>query len=239
MDHTATHRPRVSRETRRLLITAFVALASLWVLAGIRFPDRPAAPNPVQSLLTPLSPPQRLDDLAAQVGELQFRLRPLMIAFRGHLYTGPETALRVGEDVAVVPLGADPAFRDALLHDPVVRFDSTSGLALVRVPALTVSPPVVWTPDDVSQPRYLLATDASADVPSLRPVFINVLATTTVPLWDRVWIPPASSDLRPGSYVFTTDARLAGLVADHNGRPIIVPGPALMIAIDRLLQKDE
>lgn len=240
MDHTATHRPRVSRETKRLLITAFIALAALWVLAGIRFPDRPAAPNPVQPLLTPLAPPPRFDDLAAEVADLEIRLRPLLTRFSGRMYREPETALRVGEDFAVVLLSEDPAFRDTVLHGPVVSFDAASGLALVRVPAFRVSPPVIWTPNDVSRPRYLLATDISAGVPSLRPVFISVLATTTVPLWrETVWMAPSSSDLVPGSFVFTPDARLAGLVADHNGRTFIVPGATLMTAIDRLLQKDE
>ena len=79
-----------------------------------------------------------------------------------------------------------------------------------------------------------------AGVPSLRPVFISVLTPTTIPFWqETVWAAPPSSDLVPGSFVFTTDARLAGLVVDRNGRPVIVPGPALMAAIGRLLRKDE
>ena len=54
MDQSLSHRPRISRETRLLLTTAFLAVAVLWGLARVRFPDRPASPNPDPPLLTPL-----------------------------------------------------------------------------------------------------------------------------------------------------------------------------------------
>src|SRR4051812_13987822 len=54
-DTSRGYRPRISRETRRLLMTACVAVLTLWVLARIRFPDRAGTPNPMPPLLTQLA----------------------------------------------------------------------------------------------------------------------------------------------------------------------------------------
>src|SRR5687768_3612839 len=112
MDRPWPHRPRLSRETRLLLITVVVAVSALWVLARIRFPDRPTAPNPVQPLLTQLAAPATFDDLAAEVSQAQPRLLPLMTMFELTSLPGAPVAggarlrpaLRAGGDVAVVLL---------------------------------------------------------------------------------------------------------------------------------------
>src|SRR5262245_22409325 len=65
------HRPRVSRETRLLLATVFFSMIALWVLARIRFPEQPHAPNPVAPLLTQLAPDTAFEDLARAVYELE------------------------------------------------------------------------------------------------------------------------------------------------------------------------
>ena len=61
---TETTRPRVSRETRRLLVAAGLALLALWILARLRFPERPPSPNPVAPVLTQISPPTTFTGLA-------------------------------------------------------------------------------------------------------------------------------------------------------------------------------
>ena len=68
---SASYRPRLPRETRRLLLTAFVAVLTLWVLARVRFPERPAAPNPVPPILDQLTGPPTFAELAARVLALQ------------------------------------------------------------------------------------------------------------------------------------------------------------------------
>src|SRR5919106_3264164 len=127
MDRIEPYRPRVSRETRLLLSTALIAVVALWVLARVRFPDQPPPQNPVQPLLTQLTPRPTFADLASEVAALRPRLDPLLVP-------GPAgvSGLRVRDDVAVVWL--DPR-RDAAAADAeslLVR-DPASGLSLVRV----------------------------------------------------------------------------------------------------------
>jgi S1-C subfamily serine protease len=52
---------------------------------------------------------------------------------------------------------------------------------------------------------------------------------------NQIWVVPAQTDLVPGSFVFTRDALLAGLVIDHDGRRAIVPGEVLLAEAERLL----
>lgn len=218
-------RPRVSRETRLLLVTALVAVIALWVLARVRFPDQPAAPNPVQPLLTQLASRPRFDDLAAEISQLQPRIEPLLV--------GP--SLRVRSDAAVALL--DDARPTAIgPRDQLVGFDPASHLAVLRAPFLPVPPPVPWHPSDLRQPRYLIAADTSAGTLALRPVFVGSLVPTPSPLWpDVIWALPDASGLSPGMFVFTSDALLAGLVIDHGSRSAILPGAVLLAEADRLL----
>jgi hypothetical protein len=55
MEGGSHYRPRVSRETRLLLAAGVMAVAALWLLARIRFPERPVSPNPVPSVLSQLT----------------------------------------------------------------------------------------------------------------------------------------------------------------------------------------
>src|ERR671918_398413 len=79
MDRIEPYRPRVSRETRLLLSTALIAVVALWVLARVRFPDQPPPQNPVQPLLTQLTPRPTFADLASEVAALRPRLEPLLV----------------------------------------------------------------------------------------------------------------------------------------------------------------
>ena len=88
MDPNRSYRPRVSRETRLLLTTALVAVAALWVLARIRFPDLPATPNPVPPLLSQLATTPTFDGLAFEVSQLQVRLEPFARRARRELTRG-------------------------------------------------------------------------------------------------------------------------------------------------------
>src|SRR6185503_3611993 len=71
---TDTIRPRVSRETRRLLAAVGLALLALWILARLRFPERPASPNPVVPVLTQISPPTTFAGLAQETARVEQRI---------------------------------------------------------------------------------------------------------------------------------------------------------------------
>ena len=82
----------------------------------------------------------------------------------------------------------------------VLARDPASGLAVVRVSSQappSPAPPVPWTPRQPQQSRYLVASDASPDGVSLRPVFAGALHPFDSPLWSEpLWTMPRPTDLR-------------------------------------------
>src|SRR4030095_2949584 len=121
---------------------ALIAIVALWVLARIRFPDRPAPQNPVQPLLTQLTPRPTFADLASQISTLRPRIEPLLVAA-----PGGATGLRIRDGLAVVWLA--PA-QDTLSHEEaLVRRDRACGLSVIRVdePASTLPPLSSSNPD--------------------------------------------------------------------------------------------
>ncbi|MBI4886132.1 MAG: PDZ domain-containing protein [Acidobacteria bacterium] len=248
MEKGGPPRPRVSRETRLLFITVLISLVTLWVLARIRFPDRPETPNPVPPLLTQLADRPRFEDLAARVAEIESRLVPPLLALELQQASAvgdrPDVqdivpALRIRDDVAVTLLtaarGADTPRPTDLA---VLARDTASGLAVVRVPPAPAPAPVAWAPQRMQYPRYLMVSNVSRQGTSLRPVFVGSLYPTASPTWsESIWVVPARTDLATGAFVFTTDGALAGLAIEHAGRPAILPAEAVIRAADRLLRE--
>lgn len=243
MEPVSPYRPRVSRETRLLLTTGVLAVAALWLLARVRFEERPATPNPLPSVLGQLAGGPKYDDLAAEVAQLQARLALSLLALDvpsavdgSPQASGRIAALRLRDDLAValVPAGSTPAvWRDAR----VLARDPASGLVVVRVTSRgPASPPVPWTRRRVQQPRYFVTSDVSPQGSSLRPVFVGSLDPIDTPAWSEpVWAVPSRSDLAPGSFVFTNTAELVGLAIARDGDLAIVPGLTVLAEADRLL----
>jgi PDZ domain len=226
--------PHLSRETRLLLVTIMISMAALWALARLRFPNRPATPNPVAPLLTQLAVPVGFDDLASEVSKIESRLLPSLVPVE---LTGAfVAALRVRDDIGATLLasGGQSAKLEAdsptlLAHDPV------SGLALVRVPGAPAPELTPWAPPRLDTPRYLLASDFSQRGASLRPVFIGRLYPVMNPAWPgETWVLPARTNVAPGDLLFTVDGALAGLVIADSGTLVLVPGETVLSAADRL-----
>jgi len=243
MEGGSHYRPRVSRETRLLLAAGVMAVAALWLLARIRFPERPVSPNPVPSVLSQLTSSAKYDDLAREIAQLQTRLQPSLLALvapsavpRSRPTAPWRTAIRLRDDVAVtfVPPGSSRTQWDGA---QVLAADAASGLTVVRLPAPSVtSPPVPWTPGQPQQPPYHVATDVAPAAVSLRPIFVGSLDPIASPLWpDLLWTVPERTDLAPGSFLFTGNAELAGLVISHGGGLAIVPGGTVLAEAERLL----
>ena len=242
MDTGSPYRPRVSRETRLLLTAGVMAVAALWLLARIRFPERPVTPNPVPSVLSQLANGPKYDDLAGEIAQLHARLQPSLLALDipsavGPLQTSPRTAaIRLRHDLAVtlVPPGSS---RERWNAAPILARDAASGLAVVRVPIQVSTPlPVPWTPRQPQQPRYLVASDVSTEGVSLRPAFVGSLDPIESPLWpEPLWAVPGRADLAAGSFLFTNSAELVGLVIAYRGGLAIVPGGTVLAEAERLL----
>ena len=232
-DDTSPYRPRISRETRRLLLTAFLSVLTLWILARMRFPDRAVNPNPVQPLLTQLAKPPRFSDLASTVDAVGVRLAAFLVPV---VPVGDDTsdaaalasdripALRFSDDLAIAVL--DPSLH-AAGRDPLglVALDAASGLALIRVDRATrAALPLLWQPQRLDEPRYVIVSSSSPNGVWLRPVFIGALNGVQTPRWSGpVWPVPSSTGLSVGAVVFTEDAELVGIVAPYGGGVAIVP----------------
>ena len=122
----------------------------------------------------------------------------------------------------------------------VVARDPATQLAVFRVPAVDAPPLTPWSPGRLQDPRFLIAADVSRTGTSLRPVFVGALYPTVSPFWpESIWAVPERTDLQPGTFVFTVDGALAGLVTEREGRPVIVPGNTVLAAVDRLLQEGD
>jgi hypothetical protein len=242
MQPSSPYRPRVSRETRSLLTAAVMAVAALWLLARVRFPERPVTANPVPSVLSQLASGPKYDDLAGEIAQLHARLQPSLIALDGPSTLGsPQAsprvaALRLRDDLAVTLIPPGPN-RETPNGASILARDAASGLAVVRVPAPLPAPlPVPWTPRQPQQSRYLVASAASPEGVSLRPVFAASLDPIESPLWsDPLWLVPGRPDLVPGSFLFTSTAELAGLVIAYRGGLAIVPGGTVLSEAERLL----
>lgn len=242
MQPSRPYRPQVSRETRFLLTAALMAVAALWLLARVRFPERPVTANPVPSVFSQLASGPKYDDLAGEIARLHARLQPSLISLEvGSAVGAPQAssrtaALRLRDDLAVtlIPAAPTPEMGSAAV---IVARDRASGLAVVRVPAPLPAPsPEPWTPRQPRQSRHFAATAASPGGVSLRPVFAGALDPIDSPLWSEpLWFIPGRVDLLPGSFLFTSTAELAGLVIAYRGGLAIVPGVTVLAEAERLL----
>lgn len=241
MEPTSLYRPRVSRETRLLITAGLLAIAALWLLARVRFRDLPTAPSPIPAVLGQLSSGPKLDDLAGEIAELHTRLEASLASIVQPLPASPfETrqriaALRYRDDLAIalLPTGSRGDVAGLLARDPA------SGVALVRVEGQApAAAPVPWQPRRAQRPRYLVATDVSETGWSLRPAFIGALVAIETPLWpDALWAVPAGSDVAAGSFLFTANAELVGLVIPYGSGRAIVPGATLVAEAGRLRER--
>jgi len=212
-------------------MTAVLAIAVLWLLARIRFPDRPATPNPIAPVLTQLVRGPTFDALASELSRLQPRLASSLLT-SDVATPWPRPALRIQEDVALTLV---PAESESRADQGLLARDPASGLALVRVPAAAVVRLMPWVPRHPQPPRFLIATDVLGPGVSLRPVFIGGLDPVESPTWSgTVWTVPVGADVLPGSFLFTNDAEFAGLVVQHLGGLAIVPSETLLAEADRL-----
>ena len=241
------NRPSVSRDTRLLFAVILISVAMLWVLARIRFPDRPPTPNPVSPVFAQLAPPSAFDDIAASVAQLEPRLRESVIALDvrrqsgrlSHSASGVVPALRFRDDLVVALMRpATEASEVTPLSGIEVARDPVSHLAVIRVPEGLTPVLSMWSPRRFDYPRFLLAADTTRDGTSLRPVFVGSLNPVTSPTWSGpIWALPGSSQIAAGTFVFTIDGEVAGLVVERDGRHAIVPAETVVAVADRLARE--
>ena len=235
-------RPRLSRETRRLLMAVLASLIALWTLARLRFPETSATPNPIQPILTQLSPTLGFAELEAQINRAQSRLLPALLPVMIGAADAPAAArtryasLRLGNEIAVTLL--EPGVIPAL--EGLVAFDRGTGLAIVRAPeAVRPVLPLPATTGSFESARYLLAAQATGAGLWLQPVVLGPLSRQPHAGWSgEVWALPESADLPTTALLFTHDGDLAGGLARDAGGATIVPGDVLISDALRLASRD-
>lgn len=225
--------PRVSRETRLLLGIVVISLATLWVLARLRFPERPSSPDPVGPVLAQFAPPSPFDAIATAVSELERKVGPSLtrVTFTPRasdptLRATVRVAIQVdAEHAAVVTPPGEGSFRST---PEIVAFTPRTGFALVR---MAQSPPVAsvsWTPQQVPSPRFVIAAEGTREGVSFRPVFVGAFTPVQGALWPGVvWRLPASSALPDGALLFTDDGLFIGAVVLRAGDRTMVPADTL------------
>jgi len=229
-----TRPQHVSRDTRRLLIAAAVAVICLWALARLRFPETPVAANPVPPLLAQLAPPTRFADLASEIEALTSSLDPLLPRVR--LPDADDTwhvALQIRPRLAAI---ITPADRSAIAPGDTTRVDRPTGLVLLATAETGRSIPRPPTPLDLTAGRFLFIAAADGQSLTLRPVFMPRTQPHESRAWEgNVWPVDAGTGLRPGELVFTATGELVGAVAGGNaGATFMIPVATLVAAIDRL-----
>jgi len=237
MEPARPYRPKVSRETRLLLTAAAVAIAVLWLLARIRFQELPATRNPIPAVFSQLAGPPRFDDLAVQLAQIQARLQPSLVVLDSPDAARRAVAIKLRDDLVVTHASA------AMLAAPwtgttMLAADVASGLAVASSMTAAATPlPLPWSPPvRLQQPRYFFATRLAATGVSLHPVFVGSITPVDTPLWPgQVWSVPPGTGLVPGSWLFTTDAELVGLVIAGGAEGIIVPIGLLLAEAERML----
>lgn len=242
MDPSSPYRPRVSRETRHLLIAGALAVGALWILARLSSDEPSLVSGPVPAVLGQLTASPRHDDLAAEIAQLQARVEPALLVYdrmpfpSGAGATRRLLALRLRDDIAValVPgASVEAAERDSRIR----AVDPASGLVVLQVPDESRGPlPVPWVSRQLQRPRYFVASDPSADRVALRPVFVTSLGALQSPLWSGpVWAAPIYVEWMPGSFVFTNSAELVGLVTGDVGGSVVIPPATVLAESERLL----
>jgi hypothetical protein len=239
MDAGPSPPARVSRETRLLATTVLLSLVLLWVLARVRFPERPASANPVPPIFTQLAPPAGFADLAAAIADVHQRVATSIVALSTPSHGTPPfdsaVAVHLGEGLALAlvpgPNGAGPPSPP---RDDIVARDPATGLAVIRV-APGASPAAVWSARRLSTPRYLFAASASNGDTFVRPVLVGPLQESDSAAWGApIWKAPPSFDTAAPAFLFAPDGALAGLSIHSESRQVIVPGTVLLQHADTL-----
>jgi hypothetical protein len=238
MESERAFRPRVSRETRLLLVTALLAAAALWTLARVQ----PGGVTTPTSLVAPVLSPftsAQYDGLASEVARVSARLRDVLVPIPAGL-RGPDgrtrhvAGLRMGPtDILFVEPGRVRSTPAAGLGH--VARDPASGLTLLRASEpRRVGLPVPWIPPADAGPRYLVGTSTTEGQVALRPIFAHALTPVPSALWPGLWTIAAADAIETGTVLFTLNGELVGLVLDDGGTPVVLPAAAALDAVGRL-----
>ena len=227
------------RETRLLLVTIAVSVATLLVLARFRFPaEGGAAADPAPAPLERLAARATFDELASIMADLERRIAPAItiVEVRGDAPgISYVPALRLTDDRAVALVGRDEQISTTDQEPPpVLARDPARNLVVLRVPAMAGSAAPIRTGTVRQGPRYVAVVEAIRQGPAVRPVYIgrtDIIQDPrgTGPLFT---VGAAQQTLTRGAAVFALDGTFIGLATETAGFTTIVPGDALRKVVE-------
>ena len=226
----------VSRETRLLLVTIAISVGVLLLLARFRFPGEGASQT-VESAPAPL---ERLaaraayDELASIMADVERRITPRVTVVRTQRADGSTSravAPRLLPDRAVgliAPAG-DPTTIAAGGEYEVLNLDLSSGVFVMRVPAVDDSAVLVRQGPPRSGPRYVVLVEATAVGPAIQPLYVGRVESFEDPHTGATLFTLAGHerDVRPGSAIFSLEGTFIGLVRDSGDPVTVVPAEHL------------
>lgn len=245
---------RSGRETRLLVLIVVVSLGVLLVLARFRFPAStlsvtPPVPSPLANLasraafrdlsdtivtaydnISPRIAVVRLEEVSAPVNG---RGRSNGVSEPSALETRLATALRVRRDVGLVfvPDGFHVATVAGVDAEPIAA-DPARGIQLVRVPAVEIGPEASL--EGFTGFSFVVQVTATDAGPSVQPVFIGRTGAREDNRWPSGVLGVDHPSLAAGSFLFTLEGRLIGLVIRDNTAAAVVPPSAIQDAVARL-----
>jgi S1-C subfamily serine protease len=244
-------------EVRLLLATIAISAVALLLLARLRFPEAPPAP---ELIVTP--PLERLaatatyDELARIVAGVQARIGPSLLPLRltrravdelpldstvlssaaaGSTMT---TAIRLSETTALayIPQAAGPPARLLPSEDPVemVAVDEIRGLALLTVPRGPAIVPRASRNFMVDVPAYLAAAEPTVAGAAMRPVFIARADARADARWGTNLYSLGIQGSPPGSPLFSLSGEFMGLLVATGDGIALLPAPEVSAEVTRL-----
>lgn len=228
-------RPASGRETRLLLATIVVSVGVLLLLARFRFPEateqQPADPAPAP--LERLAARAPYEELASTIAELERRIAPRVAVLRvqpARVSGGYIVAPRVTVDraVALVDPTETLAATEAVPATIVAR-DVPRELIVIGVPPAedAVVTPRSGTPRPI--PRYVVVVEATAQGPTLRPVYVGRTSALQEPRTGTplIGLTALEQPIPRGAAVFSLEGTFLGLATESGDRTALIAGDFL------------
>jgi S1-C subfamily serine protease len=222
------------RETRLLLVTIAVSVATLLLLARFRFPADAVQPtDPAPAPLERLAARATYDELASIMADLERRIAPSLeiLAVQsdrpGATYVA---APRLTPNRAVALVARDERLAPATSEAPPV--------IIARDPSLEAAVVQVAEPREVVTfrsgtprpgPRYVAIVEGTAQGPAVRPVYIGRTEVFQDPRGSGTLLSviAAQQTIPRGAAVFNLEGAFVGLASERAGALTIVPAEVL------------
>lgn len=242
----AESEPRVSRDTRLLILVIAVAVVVLFVLAQFRFPKAEVGLSTVTPAgLERLAAQSNYDDLASAVQTTLQGVEPSLVVL--DLDGTPDgskqperrraLAIRLRDGLAIgsMPASFKIAEPSGPADGPQIRLiQPARGLIIATLTTENAPARTASLVSEFPGYAYVAVVELAKGGPTATPMFIGRVDAQNDPRWGgELMVPGGSATLPVGSFVFLLDGRFVGLVVKMpEGPPAIAPATLVLAALD-------